>query len=100
MRRVPTYVALGKWTQHGIRNIKDLDKRFEDAKKIVKSFRGEVKIVYFTMGQYDWVSVMEFPNDNAAMSALLKFGSGGSARTETLKAFAVEETMEFVKKIL
>jgi len=43
---------------------------------------------------------MEFPNDNAAMSALLKFVSGGSARTETLKAFAVEETMEFVKKIL
>jgi len=50
---MPTYVALGKWTQHGIENIKDLLKRFEGAKKIVKSFGGEVKVVYFTMGQYD-----------------------------------------------
>ena len=95
---MPTYIALGKWIQHGIENIQDLHTRFEGAKKIVKSFKGEVKVVYFTMGQ--WVSVMEFPNDNATMSVLLKFGSGGSVRTETLKAFAVEETMEFVKKIL
>lgn len=96
---MPTYIVLGKWTQKGIENIKDGPKRYEDANKVAKSVGGEIKALYMTMGQYDWVSIMECPNDEAAMRVLLIFGSGGSNRTETLKAFPIEKGIEIIKEL-
>ena len=68
---MPLYIILGKYTQEGITNIKDSPKRLEDAKNVIKSLGGEMKDFYYTMGQYDFVSIGEFPDDNAATKAIL-----------------------------
>lgn len=52
---------------------------------------------YYTFGDYDFVLVMEAPNDEAVMSLVLKVGSAGNVRTKTLKAFTAEEGIKIIK---
>jgi len=60
---------------------------------------GKVLGFYVTMGEYDYVSIGEAPNDDVAMTYLLALGSGGNVKTTTLKAFTPEEFAEMVNKI-
>lgn len=54
---------------------------------------------YYTFGEYDVVIIMEAPNDDAAMSLMLKVGSYGNVRSKTLKAFTAEEGMKIIKNL-
>jgi uncharacterized protein with GYD domain len=96
---MPLYITLGSYTQHGIQNIKDSPERLENAKKVFKSLGGELKFFYYTMGRYDFVSIGEFPDDNAATKAILIISGKGSVRTETLKATSVDEMKKILKEL-
>ncbi|MHA1975863.1 MAG: GYD domain-containing protein [Candidatus Hodarchaeales archaeon] len=91
------YIILGKYTEQAIKNMKDSPKRLEAAQNVAKSFGGEIKQFYLTMGQYDFVSVVEAPSNEAAMKALLTIASEGAIRTETLVALPTEEYKELLK---
>ena len=75
------YIILGKYTEQGVKGMKDLPKRLEQAKEVAKSFGGEIKQYYLTMGRYDFVVIAEAPNIEAVMKALLTVGAGGDVRT-------------------
>jgi len=96
---MPTYIILGKYTQKGIENIKDSKKRREDAQKFAESLGGKSKAFYYTLGRYDFVSIAEFPNNEAMMKQALRQGSKGSASTETLVAIPAEEVAEVIKEL-
>jgi uncharacterized protein with GYD domain len=49
-----------------------------------------VKEIYWTVGHYDVVTVME-GDDEAVTATLLKIGSLGNVRSETLRAFSAAE---------
>lgn len=96
---MPTYIILGKFTQKGIENIKDSPKRLADARKLTESLGGKLVAFYYTMGEYDFVSVTEGASLENALKALFILGSGGSVRTETLVAFPAEEGAKIIKGI-
>jgi uncharacterized protein with GYD domain len=96
---MPTYVGLYKLTQQGIRDIKNAPARVEQAIKAVEAMGGKVQGVYVTMGEYDYVTIGEFPSDEVAMTFLLGLNALGNVRTTTLKAFTPEEFAEIVKKL-
>ena len=45
----------------------------------------------WTVGEYDIVKVVEFPDDETATAALLQVGSLGTARSNTMRAFSADE---------
>ena len=96
---MPTYIALYKLTDQGIKNIKDAPQRIEDGIKSFEAMGGKVIGFYTVMGEYDYVSIGEAPNDEVAMTFMLALGSGGNVRTTTLKAFTREEFANLVKKL-
>ena len=59
---MPTYVTLLNLTQKGVETIKQSPQRVEAAKQMAKSAGGEIKAVYYTMGQYDIVVISEAPD--------------------------------------
>ena len=91
------YIILGKYTEEGIKNMKDSPKRLEAAQKVAKSFGGEITQFYLTMGRFDFVSVVEAPSNEAAMKAILTISSAGAISTETLVAIPNEEYKELIK---
>jgi uncharacterized protein with GYD domain len=54
-----------------------------------------VKDLYYTVGRYDIVAVME-GSDEAVTTALLKVGSLGNVRTETLRGFSLDDMKKMV----
>lgn len=89
------FVTLINFTDQGIRNVKESPARFEAFKAMAEKLGVTVKSVYYTVGNYDLVLVTE-GTDEAAMTALLKVGSLGNVRTQTLRGFSVDE----MKKII
>ncbi len=96
---MPKYVILGKFTADGIKNIKDSPKRLEAANKLAESLGGKIVKFYYTMGRYDFVTVVKATSDEAMMQALLTLGSQGSISTETLTAIPAEKGAEILKKL-
>jgi uncharacterized protein with GYD domain len=90
-----TFISLVSFTDQGIRNIKESPNRYEAFKTMAEKLGVTVKDVYYTVGSYDLVLITE-GTDEAITTALLKTGSLGNVRTQTLRAFSVDE----IKKIL
>jgi uncharacterized protein with GYD domain len=82
-----TYIVLGKYTQQGITNIKQGPQRVEAARSAIEAAGGKMPGFYLTMGQYDFVAIMECPDDETMTRAILTVASSGNVSTETLKAF-------------
>jgi uncharacterized protein with GYD domain len=88
---MPTYIVLCQWTQKGIESVTKSPERLDQFKQAVKSAGGEMKGFYLTMGQFDFVVLLEMPDDAAAARLMLSVATQGNVRTETLKSFTEDE---------
>ncbi|HEY7530013.1 MAG TPA: GYD domain-containing protein [Gemmatimonadota bacterium] len=84
---MPTYVTLHKLTAQGSGRIEESPSRVEAARKIARELGGELKALYPVMGRYDFVGLLEAPDDETAARVSLAFGRRGNVSTETLRAF-------------
>ncbi len=84
---MPTYVALFKWTDQGIRTVKDTTKRAANFHEAVEKAGGKVKDVYWTLGRYDGVIIFDAPDEETATAIMVGGCALGNVRTETLRAF-------------
>jgi len=88
---MPTYVSLVRFTDQGIRNVKEAAERIAAVEKLLDQVGARFTELYLTMGRYDYVAVMEAPDDETATKAVLAVSSLGNVRTETLRAYARAE---------
>ncbi len=94
-----THIVLMKLTDQGIKDIKNAPQRIDAAAKAIEAMGGKMTGLFFTLGEYDYIVIIEGLTDEAGASMLLKLGSAGNVRTTTLKAFTKEEFTEIVKKL-
>jgi uncharacterized protein with GYD domain len=95
---VATFVTLINWTDQGIRNYKDSMKRAQAFSDMVGGMGGKVKDIYWTIGPYDIVAIVDAPDDETATAAALQVGSLGNVRTTTLRGFNRSEFEAIIKK--
>jgi uncharacterized protein with GYD domain len=93
------YVLLIKWTEQGINKIHESVNRYNSFKTSVEKAGGKMVGGYYTFGEYDVVIIIEAPSDEIVMSLMLKVGSAGNVRTETMKAFAAEDAWKIIKDL-
>jgi uncharacterized protein with GYD domain len=93
-----TYVVLASFTDQGIRNVKDSTDRLGAFRSMAEKLGVTMKGVHYTVGAYDLVAVVE-GSDEAVTSTLLKLGSLGNIRTQTMRAFSPEEMKTIISKI-
>jgi uncharacterized protein with GYD domain len=94
---MPTYITLVKWTDEGIKTVKDAPMRVRRARDTYKSVGGEMKDFYFVFGKYDMIAIAEVPSDEAMAKAVLMTARYGQASIETVKAFTEAEGYEIIK---
>jgi uncharacterized protein with GYD domain len=95
---MPTYVALINWTDQGIKNYRDTVQRAEDARGLIEKSGGQLRQMLWTLGEYDLVGVVDFPDDETATAVLLQIGAGGNVRTKTMKAFDAEQMSAIIQR--
>lgn len=96
---MPTYVTLVRYTEQGIRTIKEGPTRLEALKKALKAAGGELKGFYLAMGKYDAVVISEGPNDEAATKVSVSIAMLGNVRTETMRVFDEAEFRKLVASL-
>ena len=94
-----TYIALSNFTDQGIRTIKDSAKRADAVKEAAKKLGCNMTQLYWTLGHYDLVAIIEAPDDKSATAFALAVGAAGNVRTQTLRAFGREEMNGILGKL-
>jgi uncharacterized protein with GYD domain len=95
---MPTYVALINWTDQGVKGFKETVDRYEAARDAMGGMGASFKDVYWTVGPYDIVAIVEAPDDESATAALLATASQGNIRTTTLRAFSADEMRSVIQR--
>jgi len=91
-----TYIILFRFTQQGIKNIKESPDRVDAAKQTFQAMGAKVKEFYSVMGKYDTVFIVEAPDDETIAKLTLAIGSLGNVRTETLRTFTEDEYRKII----
>ena len=94
-----TYIMLANFTDQGIRGVKETPKRAEAFAQLCEKVGAKLKETYRTMGHYDVVAIVDAPDDVTMSALLYGVGSLGNLRTETLRAFTLQETKAALAKM-
>jgi uncharacterized protein with GYD domain len=94
-----TFVVLGKFTDQGAKSIQDLRKFVEG--NMARGERLGVKIQgwYLTQGRYDIVVIAEAPDAETMLAQAAGVAGTGSLRTETLRAYTLDQAEQAIKKV-
>ena len=93
------YISLLQFTDQGVRNVKDTIKRSEAATAEAEKMGVKIINIFWTMGAYDVVVLLDAPNDETVSAFSLKMGSLGNVKSQTMRAFRVEEMESILAKI-
>jgi len=93
------YVSLLKFTEQGVRSVKDTIKRAAAATAEAEKMGIKVTDSFWTMGSYDVILVLDAPDDETMSAFSLKVGSLGNVKTNTMRAFRREEMEKILAKI-
>ena len=96
---MPTYISLINWTDQGIRNVRDTLDRAERVAEVAEKYGARFEQIYWTVGPYDIVTILEAPDEESATAFLLEAGSYGNIRTTTLLAFDREEMRGIIERL-
>lgn len=92
-----TFISLLHFTDQGIRNVKDSPERLRAFQTMAEKLGVKLKDAYYTVGKYDMVVITE-GSDDAATAAMLKVSALGNVRSQTLRAFSVDEIKKIIAK--
>jgi len=95
--KMPHYIILGNFTEQGIKNVRQVPKRDDEARRMIEQAGGKMQI-YYTLGEYDFIAITEMPDDEAMMKFLLQAGSLGNVRTKTLKAWTESDSTKVISQ--
>jgi uncharacterized protein with GYD domain len=96
---MPTYVALVRWTDQGVKNAKGAVDRANQGRAAIEKAGGRVVGLWWTQGAYDAVLVTEWPDDESASVFALSYASTGNVRSETMRAYTSEEMQRILQKL-
>ena len=94
-----TYIFLVRFTEQGLRNIKETVGRAQAFEEMAKQSGVTLRVLCWTMGRYDVIAVFEAPDDESAAALSLSVSSLGSVRTEILRGFSFEEMRGILAKM-
>ena len=86
-----TYIMLSKLTPEGVSTIKNNPQRIREFNKELEQLGASVKAQWSTLGRFDFVNVVEAPDDVTMARVSLELGSRGTATYETLVAIPVDD---------
>lgn len=94
-----TFIALGSFTDQGLRTINETTKRADLAKEMAGKYGVNLKEVYWLQGQYDLLTICEAA-DEATLGAFgLALAGAGNVRLQTMRAFTKDEMNGILKKL-
>jgi uncharacterized protein with GYD domain len=96
---MPQFVRLHRLTSKGATDIGDFKSHLEDFRKVQKEMGVRLIASYACLGEYDFVSIIDVPDDETAFKLSAQLGCMGNISTVTMKAMATEEFASLTHKL-
>lgn len=93
------YVVLLNWTDQGVRNATDTVDRAAQARAAWEPRGVTIESLYWTLGEYDLVAVINAPDDATVAAILLQLAGAGNIRSKTLRAFDEREMQSILGQL-
>lgn len=93
------FVTLWKYTKDGLVDMKKTAERFEVVKKLISDAGGKLVLAYGLIGEYDVLTIIEMPDEKAAMTTILKICSKGRVIPMTMTALSMEDFLKITKGV-
>jgi uncharacterized protein with GYD domain len=93
---MPTYILLSKLTAQGVQTLKSNPDRLREVNSDVEELGAKVLHQWATLGPYDFVNVVEAPDNATIARVSVALGARGSANFQTLSALSIDEFLAAV----
>lgn len=93
---MPTYIMLSNLTDEGRKTLKSRPERLQQVNKELESMGARVTAQFATLGNYDFVNVIEAPSNEVMARLSVELGSRGTIQFTTLPAIQVDEFVEML----
>ncbi len=96
---MPKYVILTKLTDEGLKTLKENPERIREVNtEIAKNYGVKVLNQFIVMGPYDFVNIVEAPDNDSVLKMAIELGSRGTVQTLTMPATEIDELIKIIKK--
>ncbi len=85
-----TYIVLSRLTDEGRKTLKSKPNRLKEVNKEIESMGAEVKDQFALLGEYDFLNVLEAPDDETVAKVMVNLGSRGTLETTTFSAIPID----------
>ncbi len=97
---MPVYVMLTSLTDEGMKTLKHKPERIKEVdKEVMERFGVKVLAQYVVMGPYDFVNILEAPDNDTIVKMAVELGSRGTIRTLTMPALDVDQFIKDLKEL-
>jgi uncharacterized protein with GYD domain len=91
------FITLGRF-RSGV-DFSQAPARVEKVKKALAAVNGKLDAVYYTMGSYDFVAIIDAPDNEAAAAYAAWYAKLGVAETTTMTAMSLEQMVTAASRI-
>ena len=93
---MPIYILLSRLSQQGVATLKSNPDRLREVNRDVEELGAQVLHQWATLGEWDFISIVEAPDTATIARVSVTLGARGSTKIQTLSALTIDE---FVKTI-
>jgi uncharacterized protein with GYD domain len=90
---MPTYILLSRLSTQGVQTLKANPDRLREVNKDVEELGARVLHQWATLGEWDFVNIVEAPDAQTIARVSVSLGSRGSTRIVTLPALTIDELL-------
>jgi uncharacterized protein with GYD domain len=91
---MPIYIMLSRLSTQGVQTLKSNPDRLTEVNRDVEELGAKVLHQWATLGEFDFVNVIEAPDTATMARVSVALGARGSTRVETLPALTIEEFVQ------
>ena len=95
---LPIYILLSKLTSEGRKTIKERPERIKEVNKEIEVFGAKVLQQYSVLGSYDFVNIVEAPNNEAVTRVSIELGSRGTVQISSMPATPIDDFISMIKQ--
>jgi uncharacterized protein with GYD domain len=96
---MPKYIRLTSLTKKGHEQIQESAERTEQMREMAEENGGTIEDVFLTFGDFDFVTIAEFPDDKSYAEFALKTAKGGEYGAKTLKAIEEDDYISIIEEL-
>jgi uncharacterized protein with GYD domain len=90
---MPIYILLSRLSTQGVQTLRSNPDRLREVNKDVEELGAKVLHQWATLGEWDFVNVVEAPDTETIARVSVSLGARGSTRIETLPALTIDELL-------